>query len=147
MASPRYPVADLDCDHYAAVMTAWDTTAAATWNRHLSALISFTTWAQRQDLLATNPTRRLLCRKTVQRGDRAIPTARLEKLFTDDRHAPRERVLWRLLYEAAARAEEILSLDVEDLDFEFRRARVRSKGGASNTCTGPLPPPGCCPAC
>ncbi|WP_218670977.1 hypothetical protein [Microbispora sp. GKU 823] len=29
-----------------------------------------------------------------------------------------------------ARAEEILSLDVEDLDPEFRRARVVSKGGA-----------------
>ncbi|MFF0862007.1 tyrosine-type recombinase/integrase [Nonomuraea sp. NPDC003560] len=111
-------------------MATWDTTAAATWNRHLSALISCTTWAQRQDLLATNPARRLLCRKTPQRGDRAIPAVRLEKLFTDDRHPLRERVLWRLLYETAARAEEILPLDVEDLDLEFRCARVRSKGGA-----------------
>ncbi|MFC7582356.1 tyrosine-type recombinase/integrase [Nonomuraea antimicrobica] len=42
----------------------------------------------------------------------------------------RERLLWRLLYETAARAEEILSLDVDDLDTESRRARVRSKGGA-----------------
>ncbi|MEV5893602.1 hypothetical protein [Nonomuraea fuscirosea] len=39
-------------------------------------------------------------------------------------------MLWRLLYETAARAEEIPSLDVEDLDPEFHRARVRSKGGA-----------------
>ncbi|MEU1728947.1 tyrosine-type recombinase/integrase [Nonomuraea sp. NPDC005692] len=62
-------------------------------------------------------------------GDRAIPYARLETLFTDDRHPLGERVLWRLLYETAARAEEILSLDVEDLDPEFRRARVTSKGG------------------
>ncbi|MFF4621850.1 tyrosine-type recombinase/integrase [Nonomuraea jabiensis] len=51
-------------------------------------------------------------------------------MFTDDRHAPRERVLWRLLYETAARAEEILTLNIEDLDPEFRRARVTSKGGA-----------------
>lgn len=35
-----------------------------------------------------------------------------------------------MLYEAAARAEEILSLDIDDLDLEFRRARVVSKGGA-----------------
>lgn len=35
-----------------------------------------------------------------------------------------------MLYETAARAEEILSLDIEDLDLEFRRARVVSKGGA-----------------
>ncbi|MEU6718053.1 site-specific integrase [Nonomuraea sp. NPDC046802] len=37
---------------------------------------------------------------------------------------------WRLLYETAARTEEILTLNVEDLDPEFRRGRVTSKGGA-----------------
>ncbi|MEV1243381.1 tyrosine-type recombinase/integrase [Nonomuraea sp. NPDC050022] len=130
VTGPNPPVAALQPEHYAAVMTGWDTAAAATWNRHLSALVSFTTWAQRQDLLATNPARRLQRRKTTRRGDRTIPQARLEALFTDDRHAVRERVLWRLLYETAARAEEILSLNVEDLDPEFRRARVVSKGGA-----------------
>ncbi|MEU4548060.1 hypothetical protein [Nonomuraea dietziae] len=90
-AGPHHPVADLEPDHYAAVMAAWETAAAATWNRHLSALISFTTWAQRQYLLATNPARRLSRRETIQRGDRAIPATRLEKLFTDDRHPLRER--------------------------------------------------------
>jgi integrase len=35
-----------------------------------------------------------------------------------------------MLYETAARAEEILSLNVEDHDTEFRRTRVVSKGGA-----------------
>ncbi|MDR8415224.1 tyrosine-type recombinase/integrase [Nonomuraea sp. 3-1Str] len=124
------PVADLSCEDYAAVMDRWNTAAAATWNRHLSALVSFTTWAQRQDLLATNPARRLTRRPAVRRGDRAIPAARLETLFTDERHPLRERLLWRLLYETAARADEILSLDVADLDLERRRARVTSKGGA-----------------
>jgi integrase len=38
-------------------------------------------------------------------------------------------VLWRLLYDTAARAGEILTLDIGDLDTEFRRARTRSKGG------------------
>jgi len=41
----------------------------------------------------------------------------------------REKALWRLLYETAARASEILSLNVEDIDLENRRAVVRSKGG------------------
>jgi integrase/recombinase XerD len=43
----------------------------------------------------------------------------------------RERALWRLLYETAARANEILSLDVDDLDLPNKRARVTSKGGAT----------------
>jgi len=41
----------------------------------------------------------------------------------------REKALWRMLYETAARASEILALNVEDLDLEQRRAPVRSKGG------------------
>ncbi|MBF8187472.1 tyrosine-type recombinase/integrase [Nonomuraea sp. K274] len=130
MAGPAHPVAALAPEHYAAVMDRWKTAAAATWNRHLSALCSFTTWAQRQELLATNPARRLERRKPARRGDRAIPRPRLETLFTDPAHALRERLLWRLLYDTAARAEEILTLNVEDLDLEFRRARVVSKGGA-----------------
>ncbi|MFB9682044.1 tyrosine-type recombinase/integrase [Streptosporangium vulgare] len=117
-------------EDYAAVMERWADAAAATWNRHLSALISFTTWAQRQEILATNPARRLQRRKSTRRGDRSIPRARLDKLFTDDQHRLRERILWRMLYETAARAEELLSLNIEDLDLEFRRGRVTSKGGA-----------------
>ncbi|MFD8563310.1 tyrosine-type recombinase/integrase [Streptosporangium canum] len=124
------PAAGLEPEDYATVMERWNTAAATTWNRHLSALVSFTAWAQRQELLTTNPARRLQRRKPARRGDRAIPRARLEALFTDDRHALRERVLWRLLYETAARAEEILTLNIDDLDTEFRRARVISKGGA-----------------
>ena len=41
----------------------------------------------------------------------------------------REKALWRLLYETAARAQEVPSLNVEDIDLENKRARVRSKGG------------------
>jgi integrase len=124
------PAGALAPGEYAAVMNRWDGAAAATWNRHLSALTSFAVWAQRQEILATSPGRRLERRKPARRGDRSIPRARLGKLFTDDRHDLRERVLWRMLYETAARAEEILSLNIEDLDLEFRRARVHSKGGA-----------------
>ena len=112
------------------MMDRWAGAAAATWNRHLSALCSFTAWAQRQEVLAANPARRLGRRTPARRGDRAIPRARLDELFGDNQHGLRERVLWRMLYETAARAEEILSLSVEDLDLEFRRARVTSKGGA-----------------
>ncbi|MDT3441579.1 site-specific integrase [Pseudofrankia sp. BMG5.37] len=122
--------AALTPEDYAAVMLRWNGAAGATWNRHLTALTSFTAWAQRQELLATNPARRLERRKPTRRGDRAIPRSRLEALFTGDHNGLRERVLWRLLYETAARAEEVLSLNIEDLDTEFRRARVISKGGA-----------------
>lgn len=41
----------------------------------------------------------------------------------------RERVLWTMLYETAARADELLKLDVPDLDTSNRCARVTRKGG------------------
>ncbi|MFI6744255.1 hypothetical protein ACIBI9_66335 [Nonomuraea sp. NPDC050451] len=51
----QFPAAALQPEHYAAAMERWTAATAATWNRHLSALTSFTTWAQRQEILATNP--------------------------------------------------------------------------------------------
>lgn len=51
-----------------------------------------------------------------------------------------------MLYETAARAEEILTLDIEDLGPAFRCTRVTSKGGAIEyvhwaTATARLLPP------
>lgn len=57
------------------------------------------------------------------------PYAQLDALWRRNDIAVREKALWRLLYETAARAQEILSLDVDDVDLDNRRARVRSKGG------------------
>ena len=37
-------------------------------------------------------------------------------------YAVREKALWRLLYETAARAGEILSLNVESLELESKRS-------------------------
>ena len=44
-------------------------------------------------------------------------------------HPVRDKTLWWLLYESAARAEEVLALDVADLDPLRRRAVVIGKGG------------------
>ena len=46
-----------------------------------------------------------------------------------------------MLYETAARASEVLALDVGDLDRARRRARVRSKGAARTWLCGRRPPP------
>ena len=38
----------------------------------------------------------------------------------------------RLLYETAARANDVLALDITDVDLANKRARIRSKGGATD---------------
>jgi len=68
---------------------------------------------------------------TIAADDRtkAIAESSLERLFRRTDVGVREKCLWRLLYETAARAEEVLSADVGDLDLENKRLRVRRKGG------------------
>ncbi|TDC88555.1 site-specific integrase [Actinomadura sp. 7K507] len=126
VAGPGRPVCELTPEDYAAVMLRWDGAAAATWNRHLSALGSFTAWAQRREILATNPARHLSRRQPARRGDRCLPEALLRTLLTGGGHALRERTLWTLLYETAGHAQAILALNVEDLDLGSRHARVAS---------------------
>jgi len=88
-------VAEAGPQAYAVVMSRWDDRAPATWNKHLAALRSFAAYAIRQEWITADPARHLERRKITQRGDKAVPLARLEALFTDDQHALRERVLWR----------------------------------------------------
>ena len=66
------------------------------------------------------------------RSDRARELSRgdVEQLLTREDIGLRDRTLWRMLYETAARSAEVLALDVGDLDMPNRKARVRRKGGA-----------------
>jgi integrase/recombinase XerC/integrase/recombinase XerD len=54
------------------------------------------------------------------------------QLLTREDMALRDKTLWRMLYESAARVGELLALNVEDLDLASRRARVVRKGGAAD---------------
>jgi integrase len=60
---------------------------------------------------------------------RAVDRRAIERLPTRRDIPLREKTLWRMLYETAARAAEILALNIEDLDLEGRRGKVVSKGG------------------
>jgi integrase/recombinase XerC len=57
------------------------------------------------------------------------PRAGIDRLITDRRWPLEDRTFWSMLYATAARAEEVLRLDVEDLDGANRRARTKRKGG------------------
>jgi integrase len=113
----------------AAVDQAWFRRSPGTWNRHLSALGSFVAFCRRrgwpvQDLVAG------LDRGREKAGNtRVLSLPELERLWSRETVGLRERCLWRLLYETAARADEVLSLNVEDLDLADKRAVVVSKGG------------------
>jgi integrase len=127
--------ADRPLDHVSALELeraageAWRALAPATWNRHVATLRSFAAFCVRRGWVAAPFAEGLARRREPADRTKAIPYAQLERLWRRDDVAVREKALWRLLYETAARAGEVLSLNVEDLDLENKRARVRAKGG------------------
>jgi integrase/recombinase XerC/integrase/recombinase XerD len=124
---PGRAVTDLD----AAELAAWfertrSAHAPATWNRDRVIVRAFVRHLQRQGVTVQLPA--LEHRRLRPDTTRALPRARVEELLSAA--APlRDKTLWRLLYESAARVGEVLALDVEDLDLPNRRARVTGKGG------------------
>jgi integrase/recombinase XerD len=104
--------------------------APATWNRELATLRSAVAWWAKQGWLGTDPTVKIERRREHPDRTRALTRRQVEALWQRSDVPLREKALWRLLYETAARANEILGLDVGDLDLASKRARVRSKGGA-----------------
>jgi integrase/recombinase XerD len=106
-------------------------TAPATRVRQLAILRSACGFWRRCAWLVTDPTAGLERPPVPIDRTRALTREQIASLWRRNEVALRERTLWRLLYETAARANEILSLDIEDLDLPNKRARVRSKGGAT----------------
>lgn len=132
------PVAALDGEAGADRVAAWfasrwcSSSAPATSSVRLDGLRSATGWWREQGWIVGDPCRRIRRRKRTPDRSRSLERAGVEALLTRPDIALRERTLWRLLYESAARAEEALGLDVADLDLRNRSARVRRKGGAAN---------------
>ena len=106
----------------------WGTVAPATWNRHAATIRSFLRYAARHGLLPELRVERDRRREPADRT-RALPKAALERLWNRRDVGLRDKTLWRLLCESAARASEALALDVEDLDLPNRRAAMRGKNG------------------
>ena len=84
-------------------------------------------WTE-QTWLAGDPTQALRRRGRAPDRTKALSRAEVEALLALEGIGLRELTLWRLLYETAARAAEVLALDVDDLDLRNRRAKVRRTG-------------------
>jgi len=123
-------LADLGAQHLAqALHDAYPDAAPASWNRQVATVRSFASFAQRQGWLHQNPTRAIERRRVPEDHSRALSRDDLDRLFTRRDTIVRDRCLWRFLYESAARTQEVLLLNVEDLDLAARRATTIRKGG------------------
>ena len=99
--------------------------------RHLSALRSFFRWACREGHLPKNPARGVPSPRVPKTLPRALTLADTEGLLDADPEGSfpeRDRALFELLYATGLRVSEVAGLDLEDVDFSARLARVVGKG-------------------
>ena len=126
-------LAGIGADAFAGWFTGqWADRAPATWNGALDAIRAAARYWADQGWITTDPSHLLRRRRPRPDRSRALSRAEVGELLTREGISLRERTLWRLLYETAARSAEVLALDVEDLDLPNRRARIRRKGGATD---------------
>ena len=118
----------------------WGERSPRTWNQNRSALTSLCGWWNNgvrrtpgQSWGIPDPFVRIGPRDLPEDRTRALTVHQVRQLLDDTRVPIRERALWAVLYESAARVHEVLALNVEDVDFPNHRAKVRRKGGASDT--------------
>lgn len=128
---PGRVISDVFDDELAdALVALWGDAAPSTWNQRRAAVRSWVEWGVRYGypMPSLPPSNR---RRKVNTDDtRAVDRVAIERLFQRRDLPIRERTLWMMLYETAARTSELLSLNVEDLDRANRRAQVEGKGGA-----------------
>jgi integrase len=130
------PVADVDAGELSEwVKLTWGARKPATWNRATVVLRSAWSWWVSQRMTPVDAAGQLPKHSVPPDRSRALSRAQVEQLLESRDAGLRERVLWRLLYESAARAAEVLALDVQDLDLVNRRAKVIRKGGATDVIT------------
>lgn len=107
--------------------------SAATINRRASAVRTFTAWATRRGILASDVAARL----ETPRRPRTLPrvlqrdqaTAVLgEQQETSDPVVLRDRLVVEVLYGSALRVSEVCGLDLDDVDADRRLLRVIGKG-------------------
>src|SRR6266550_6705736 len=92
----------------------------ATRARKQAAVARFLTWAEQQDLLDSNPMRKIDRVKLDPPQPRGVERSQIERILTAiPAECLRDRLFFRLLSETGLRVSEGLSLYVEDLDLSL----------------------------
>lgn len=129
---PGRLLADVDGAEIAAVLEdAWGTAAVNTWNARRAAVVSWLAWCRRRGDVAPELPATAGATRPPTLPSKARSRTAIDRLISRRDVGIREKTLWRMLYETAARAEEVLSLNVEDLVLTGRTALIRGKGAGT----------------
>ncbi|MGW2257748.1 site-specific recombinase [Streptomyces sp. NPDC001780] len=132
---PVFPVAAIDDPALPEVLAELaaaraDEMDADTVNRELSIARKAIGWWQRQGWIEHDPTIGIERRRAPPDRTKALAENQIAALWHLD-VALREKTFWKMLYESAARADEVLCLNVENLYPQGKRGKITAKGGAT----------------
>jgi hypothetical protein len=102
---------------------------ARTVNRELSALRSAVGWWQDQEWISSDPTAGIRHVAGVAAPLPALTGIQVAELLAAGAGL-REQAFWRVLYDSAGHADDVLGLDAGQLDARGHRARARAGGAA-----------------
>ena len=133
------PLAEVSGEELAGLLEQlWGRCAPATWNRNRGAVAAWLSWCAASRMPAPVLPASAERRREHLNATRAIPRPAIERALSRRVVPLREKTLWRILYETAARASEVLALTIEDLDLDARRAPIprRRWAFAQEKCSG-----------
>ena len=107
---------------------------------------SFRRWVQAQGWIRDDPLAGIERRPQVRDDTAPIRYEQLHALWTREDVHVREKTLWRMLYETAARTNEVLALNIEDLDVGPGGLWSGAKAATAKKSCGRREPPASCPA-
>lgn len=114
--------------------------SAASLNRELASLRSFFRYLQRTERIARNPMQGIRSLKTPKRLPSFVPESRMRNLLHEEELPPeptaseeaflasRDRLIIRILYGCGIRLAELIRIDIDHFEQEFRALRVVGKG-------------------
>jgi site-specific recombinase XerD len=125
----------------------WGQRSPSRWNVALDAVRSASRYWIDQGWLAEDPSRMLRRRRKAADRSRALSRADVERLLTREDSSIRERALWRLLYETAARSAEVLAWTSRTWTCRTGRRRSGARAARSTSSSGRRARSGSCRGC
>ena len=109
------PLAEVSGEELAGLLEQlWGRCAPATWNRNRGAVTAWLSWCAANRLPAPVLLASAERRREHLNATRAIPRPAIERALSRRDVPLREKTLWRMLYETAARASGVLGLNIDD---------------------------------
>ena len=128
------PLAEVSGEELAGLLEQlWGQRAPVTWNRNRGAVAAWLSWCAASRLAAPVLPASAERRREHLNATRAAPRPAIERALSRRDVPLREKTLGRMLYETAARASQVLALNIDTPGLDARRAPIRSTGRRHRT--------------